>query len=102
MIEYYNSIEPYRSRAESFGLTGQEAEDWAQALLASYTSFYGNAKPIIYINDGSPLYVVNASATGVNDDGVVADRVYVMLKDLNGNYYEPMEIEVPNYFEENE
>lgn len=102
MIEYYNSIEPYQKRAEAFGLKGDEASAWANALLASYSQYYKDAKPIIYINDGSPLYVVNASATGVNEDGVVADRVYVMLKDLNGNYYEPMEIEVPNYFEENE
>lgn len=102
MIQYYNSIEPYQKRAEAFGLKGDEANAWANALLASYSQYYKDAKPIIYINDGSPLYVVNASATGVNEDGVVADRVYVMLKDLNGNYYEPMEIEVPNYFEENE
>ena len=99
MIEYYNSIEPYQKRAEAFGLKGDEATAWANALYASYSQYYKDAKPIIYINDGSPLYVVNASATGLNEEGVVADRVYVMLKDLNGNYYEPMEIEVPNYFQ---
>ena len=30
--------------------------------------------------------------------GKVVDKVYVMLKDLDGNYFEPMTIEVPNYF----
>ena len=100
MIAYYNTIEPYEKRAEAFGLEGKEAADWALALKEAYSFYYKDAKPLIYINDGSPLYVVNASATGVNEDGVVPDRVYVMLKDLQGNYYEPMCFEVPNYFEQ--
>ena len=100
MIAYYNTLEPYEKRAEAFGLEGKEAADWALALKEAYSFYYKDAKPLIYINDGSPLYVVNASATGVNEDGVVPDRVYVMLKDLQGNYYEPMCFEVPNYFEQ--
>ena len=100
MIAYYNTIEPYEKRAEAFGLEGKEAEDWALALKEAYSFYYKDAKPLIYINDGSPLYVVNASATGVNEDGLVPDRVYVMLKDLQGNYFEPMCFEVPNYFEQ--
>ena len=99
-IEYYRSVEPYQNRAKGFGLEGKEAEDWALALQEAYSFYYADAEPLLYINDGSPLYVVNADATGVNDDGVVKDRVYVMFKDLQGNYYEPIVIEVPNYFEE--
>ncbi|MBE6251191.1 MAG: hypothetical protein E7111_05995 [Bacteroidales bacterium] len=100
MIAYFNTIEPYRQRAASFGLEGDEAETWAQALLEKYSLYYKNAVPLIYINDGSPLFITNPSATGVNEEGVVVDRVFVMLRDLNGNYYEPMTFEVPNYFEE--
>ena len=37
--------------------------------------------------------------SGPNDDGIVTDKVVVMFKDLQGNYYEPMYFEVPNYFE---
>ena len=69
-IAYYNTIEPYRVRAAAFGLKGDEAEDWAQALLQKYSLYYKDAKPLIYINDGSPLYVVNPSATGKNEDGI--------------------------------
>lgn len=98
-ISYYQSLEPYTQRAAAFGLKGDEAANWAKALQAAYGVFYNNAKPMVYVNDGSPLYVVNASAMGVNEEGIVTDRVYVMFKDLQGNYYEPMSIEVPNYFE---
>ena len=34
-----------------------------------------------------------------DDEGNIPDRVVVMLKDLDGNYYEPMFFEVPDYFE---
>ena len=37
-------------------------------------------------------------ASGPDDNGVVIDDVIVVLKDLNGNYYEPMIFQVPNYF----
>ena len=99
MLEYYRSLEPYQSRAQSFGLTGKEAEDWALALQEKYLQYYSTAEPVIYINDGSPVTVIQASAMGVDQDGLVPDRVYVMFKDLQGNYYEPMKIEVPNYFQ---
>ena len=98
-INYYNSIEPYMHRATMFGLTGAEADTWAQALLDAYTVFYSVAKPKLYINDGSAIHVTNPYATGKNEDGIVPDRVLVMLKDLQGNYYEPMYFEVPDYFE---
>ena len=42
--------------------------------------------------------MMNPYALGINDSGVIPDRVVVMLKDLQGNYYEPMYFEVPNYF----
>lgn len=101
-LEYYRSLEPWEIRASTFGLKGKEAEDWAKALQESYSRFYADAKPLLYVNDGSPLRMTNPYGTGVNEDGVVPDRVIVMLKDLQGNYYEPMYFEVPNYFEETE
>lgn len=99
-IAYYRSEEPWKIRATSFGLEGQEAADWVEALKNAYYELYKDVKPLLYINDGSPLEMTNPYGTGVNDDGVVPDRVIVMLKDRQGNYYEPMYFEVPNYFEE--
>ena len=81
-------------------MEGQEAADWVEALKNAYYELYKDVKPLLYINDGSPLEMTNPYGTGVNDDGVVPDRVIVMLKDRQGNYYEPMYFEVPNYFEE--
>ena len=98
MIAYYSSIEPWNKRASAFGLTGDEATAWANALYNAYAPFYKDAKPIIYINDGAPLRITTHYATGVDDEGKIPDRVVVMLKDLQGNYYEPMFFEVPNYF----
>lgn len=97
-IAEYQTLAPYERRAEAFGLKGQEAADWAQALYEAYQPYYKDAKPIIYENDGSALYMMNPYATGVNDKGLIPDRVIVMLKDLQGNYYEPMYFEVPDYF----
>lgn len=98
-IAYYSSIEPYMYRATMFGLKDEEATNWANALLDAYKSYYESATPMLYINDGSPLRVSNPYATGVNEDQEIPDRVIVMLKDKDGNYYEPMYFEVPNYFE---
>lgn len=98
MIAEYRTLAPYERRAAAFGLTGQEAADWAQALLEAYLPYYEDAEPIINVNDGTPLYMMNPYAMGVNDKGVVPDRVIVMLKDLEGNYFEPMYFEVPDYF----
>ena len=82
-----------------FGLKGDEATTWANALLEAYKGYYLNSKPQLYINDGSPLRMSNPYATGVNEDGEIPDRVIVMLKDKDGNYFEPMYFEVPPYFE---
>ena len=100
LIAEHCTLAPYERRAASFGLKGQEAADWAQDLLTAYLPFYENAVPIIYENDGSPLRVMTPNATGVNEKGVVPDRVVVVLKDRDGNYFEPMYFEVPNYFED--
>ena len=99
-IARYNTLEPWQDRAKSFGLVGKEADDWAQALLEAYTVYYKDAVPLIYENDGTGkgVDIYAPYAMGVNDDGVVTDRVVVMFKDLQGNYYEPMYFEVPNYF----
>ena len=40
----------------------------------------------------------NHYASGLNDEGKVVDDVYIVFKDAQGNYYEPMSFEVPNYF----
>ncbi len=97
-IAEHCTLAPYERRAEAFGLSGQEKADWAQALLEAYLPYYENAEPILLINDGSPLTIRNPYGTGVNDKGVVPDRVIVMLKDRQGNYFEPMMFEVPDYF----
>ena len=64
----------------------------------AYYPYYKDAKPLIYINEGSPLFVEQHYASGPNDKGQVIDDVYVVLRDSEGNYYEPMSFEVPNYF----
>ena len=100
LIEEYKTIVKYDARAAAFGLKGKEASDWAQALLEAYLPYYEKAEPLIYFNDGKPLYMMNPYAMGINDKGELHDRVIVMLKDRQGNYFEPMYFEVPNYFEE--
>ncbi|MBE6240702.1 MAG: hypothetical protein E7115_04310 [Bacteroidales bacterium] len=97
-IAEHCTLAPYERRADAFGLSGQEKADWAQALLEAYLPYYENAEPIVLVNDGSPLTIRNPYGTGVNDKGVVPDRVIVMLKDRQGNYFEPMMFEVPDYF----
>ena len=98
MLEEYKTLSKYEARAAAFGLQGQEATDWAKALLQAYLPYYENAEPIIYVNNGAPLYVMNPYAMGIDDKGELHDRVIVMLKDRQGNYFEPMYFEVPNYF----
>ena len=97
-IAKYNTLTPWEERAAVFGLTGKEASDWAQALLDAYSVYYKDAKPIIYENTGSSVMISNPYATGKTEEGIIPDRVIVMFKDLDGNYYEPMYFEVPDYF----
>lgn len=98
-IEYYKSLEPWQNRAAAFGLKDEEAATWASALQNAYLEYYENSSPLLYVNEGAPLRVSTPYATGVNEEGIIPDRVIVMLKDLQGNYYEPMYFEVPNYFQ---
>jgi len=98
-IASYNTLAPWEERAKIFGLSGQEAADWAQALKDAYSVYYKDAEPMIYENDGNGIDIFAPYAMGLNDEGKVTDRVVVMFKDLKGNYYEPMFFEVPNYFE---
>ena len=97
-IAAHNTLAPYRDRAAMFGLSGDEAEAWAEALLEAYKPFYENAEPIMFVNDGASLRVTYPYASGLDDEGNVVDRVVVVLRDKQGNYYAPMTFEVPNYF----
>lgn len=97
-IAAHNTLAPYRDRAAMFGLSGDEAEAWAEALLEAYKPFYEKAEPIIYVNDGASVRVTYPYASGLDDEGNVVDRVVVVLRDKQGNYYAPMTFEVPNYF----
>lgn len=81
------------------GCKSQETIDRvAKDLYDAYYPYYKDAQPIVYINDGSYLQMSNPYATGLDDQGNVIDDVFVVLKDLQGNYYEPMKFEVPNNF----
>lgn len=97
-IEYHKTVDCYLEKAKLFGLTGDEATAWAEALLEAYLPFYKDAKPLIYENDGQPITITQPYAMGLNDENEVMDRVIVVLKDTNGNYYAPMTFEVPNKF----
>lgn len=81
------------------GLTNEESiKKSAQALYDAYYPHYANAEPVMYVNDGSPIRISQPYATGPDQSGTVIDDVIVVLKDLEGNYYEPMAFPVPNYF----
>ena len=70
----------------------------AQDLYEAYYPYYKDAQPLIYINNGDYLHMENHYASGLDDEGNVIDDVYIVFKDAQGNYYEPMKFEVPNYF----
>lgn len=70
----------------------------AKSYQETYIKYYEGLEPVVYVNDGSPLRIVNREATGYGDDGKVVDVVTVMLKDVNGNYYDPMYFPVPALF----
>lgn len=76
----------------------EKIETIANQYWELYKKYYEGVTPNIYINDGSALRVVNRQATGLNDAGEVMDVVTIMLKDVDGNYYDPMYFQVPNYF----
>lgn len=70
----------------------------AQEYTDLYTKYYKDAEPVFYENKGDALRMLNRNATGLDSNGNVVDKVTVVLKDMSGNYYEQMTIEVPNYF----
>ena len=70
----------------------------AQDLFEAYYPYYKDAQPLIYINNGDYLHMANHYAAGLDEDGNVVDDVFVVFKDAQGNYYEPMKFEVPNYY----
>jgi hypothetical protein len=87
-----------RSQRANYCTKEEVIEKCATDLYNAYYPHYKDAKPLIYENNGSPLYMEHHEASGPDDKGVVIDDVIVVLKDLNGNYYEPMIFQVPNYF----
>lgn len=95
-LDYYK--EYVKDNRASYCKLQSTIDKAAQDLYDAYYEYYKDAKPIIYENDGSYLNINVPYATGLNDEGEVVDDVFVMLKDSQGNYYEPMKYEVPNYF----
>lgn len=83
----------------SYALTDEtKVKELAQKILDAYTPYYKDMEPIVYVNDGKALRIINYQATGLDESNNVVDKVTVLLKDLDGNYYAPMVIQVPNYF----
>lgn len=79
--------------------TDEEAiSDFAMRMVNFYKPYYQDMEPIVFVNDGSALKFINSYAVGVDEEGNVIDKVFVVLKDDSGNYYAPMIIDVPNYF----
>ena len=70
----------------------------AQELCDFYYPYYKDKTPIIYENNGEALEFYQPYGIGPNEQGQVMDDVFVVLKDKQGNYYEPMKFEVPNEF----
>lgn len=70
----------------------------AQELLDFYYPYYKDKTPILYENNGEALEFYQPYGIGPDDSGKVMDDVFVVLKDKQGNYYEPMKFEVPNEF----
>ncbi len=67
-------------------------------LFNAYYPYYKDAEPMIYINNGEPLYMEQHYGIGPDKSGEIPDDVYIVFKDAEGNYYEPMSFPVPNHF----
>lgn len=93
-IDYYKNWFKEQKGLKIQSVIDKAAQDYFDA----YYPYYKDAKPLIYENNGDALYMENHYASGPDDNGYVADDVYVVFKDKDGNYYEPMGFEVPNYF----
>ena len=70
----------------------------AKSYQETYIKYYEGIEPVVYVNDGSALRIVNREAMGYDDDGKVVDVVTVMLKALDDSYYDPMYFPVPDLF----
>lgn len=93
-IKYFANQEEYGRKQSDDSIIRKVAQEYADL----HYKYFHDAEPIIYVNDGSALTITNRTAIGVDDSGKVVDKVTVVLVDSEGNYYEPMYIQVPNYF----
>ena len=93
-VDYYKEFFREQKGLKVESVIEKAAQDYYEA----YYPYYKDAKPLIYENNGEGLYMENHYASGPNDQNVVPDDVFVVFKDADGNYYEPMGFEVPNYF----
>ena len=93
-VDYYKEYFKEQKGLKIQSVIDKAAQDYYEA----YYPYYKDAKPLIYENTGEALYMENHYASGPNDENVVPDDVFVVFKDAQGNYYEPMSFEVPNYF----
>ena len=93
-LEYWtNYIKDFRH------LTNEESiRKSGESYYNGYYPYYKDSTPIVYENNGSDLEITNPYAGGPNDEGVISDAVVVVLRDAQGNYYEPMYFPVPDYF----
>ena len=96
------SIDYYIERFEGYWVMKGAEESVilkaAQDLRDFYYPYYKDKKPILYENNGEALEFYQPYGIGPDDSGHVMDDVFVVLKDKQGNYYEPMKFEVPNEF----
>ena len=93
-LDYWTEyIKDFRNltNAESIRKSGE-------SYYNGYYPYYKDSEPLIYSNNGDSIRLINPYAGGPDDDGVIKDAVIVVLKDLQGNYYEPMYFPVPDYF----
>lgn len=100
-VEYWKSWVMTEWYSDKYGrvFNDQTAiEEFAKGAAEVFKKYYGDKEPIVFVNDGSAVTVINANAAGTDDSGNVMDKVFVILKDNSGNYYAPMVIDVPNYY----
>lgn len=94
---YYYNDDPYHEYSRRLE-DPERIKEVAQQYLDLYTKYFSDAEPIVFVNNGDALEVQNREAVGLDDKGNVLDKVTIVLVDANGNYYEPMYIDVPNYY----
>ena len=95
-IDYYK--EYVKNNRGSYCQKQEVIDKCAEDLFNAYYPYYKDAEPLIYVNDGTGLYMEQHYASGVDDEGKVIDDVYVVFKDAEGNYYEPMFFPVENHW----